>query len=127
MKKQDLKTYRYIKGADAALDQDFDGSSAYGRIRLGESAIFWKIAFHWYALPLNQVQQAYRRVENVYGKLCCGGSSYDIQSIVLVLRDGTELELLIGHNEIGNAIKNEAERLLQAMQETHPEVQFGRA
>lgn len=126
MKHQNLKAYRYAKGTDETLDQDFSAAKAYGRVKLGNTAIFWKVAFHWYALPLDQVRQVYRRVENVYGKLCCGSASYDIQSMVLVLKDGTELELVIGSNEIGNAVKKEAEKLLQAMQQAHPELKYGK-
>lgn len=121
-----LKAYLYRRGTDKALDDAFDSGSFFGILKLGNGVLFWKTAFRWYCVVLSDAVRVYRRVEPVYGKLCCGGSSYDIESLVLVLKDGAELELLIGRNEIGNAVRKDAERLMQALQESHPELQFGK-
>lgn len=72
------------------------------------------------------MRRAYRRVEIVNGRLCCGGASFDIQSLVLVLDDGSSREIVIGDNEIGDSLKRKAERLLRDMQEAHPELQYGK-
>lgn len=118
--------YRYIRGEDAALDQAFDSAAAYGKVRLGKEALFWKSGLRWYTLALSRVRRAYRRVEIVNGRLCCGGASFDIQSLVLVLDDGSSREIVIGDNEIGDSLKRKAERLLRDMQEAHPELQYGK-
>lgn len=121
-----LKSYLYRRGTDKALDSAFDSGSFYGALKLGGSVLFWKIAFRWYAIDLSHVQRVFRRVEPVFGKLCAGGSNYDIESLVLILEDGAELELLIGKNEIGNAVRKDAQRLMQTLQEQFPQLQFGK-
>ena len=71
-------------------------------------------------MPLANVQRIFRRVEPVYGKLCCGGHSFIIERLVLVLTDGTEVEIYIGDD-----VEPQAKALLQALQDTHPELQYG--
>lgn len=121
-----LKPYAYSKGRDAPLDSEFSGGTAYGKVVLSTKHLFWKAGLRWFAVPLSSVQRVFRQVEFVYGKLCCGGFSYDIQNLVLILNDRTELILHIGDNQIGDAVKKEAEALYQALQDAHPELQFGK-
>lgn len=121
-----LKSYAYSKGKDAPLDSAFSGGTAYGKVILGTDHLFWKAGLRWFAVPLSSVQRVFRQVEVVYGKLCCGGASYDIQKLVLVLNDGTELTVHIGDNQIGDAVKKAAEALYQTLQDAHPELQFGK-
>ena len=116
-----LKPYVYKKGGDPALDQDFAAGKDYGWVRPGQTAVFWKNGLRWYAVPLTQVQRIFRRVEPVYGKLCCGGNSFIMEKLVLILNDGTELELYIGDD-----IEKKAAALLEFLQNSHPEIAFGK-
>ena len=106
-----LKPYVYKKGGDPALDQDFAAGKDYGWVRPGQTAVFWKNGLRWYAVPLTQVQRIFRRVEPVYGKLCCGGNSFIMEKLVLILKNGTELELYIGDD-----IEKKAAALLEFLQ-----------
>lgn len=117
-----LKPYIYVKGADAALDAEFTAASSYSKVKPGQTALFWKSGLRWYAIPLTQVQRIFRRVEPVYGKLCCGGQSFIIEWLVLILQDGSELVI-----HIGDDVKKQAEALLLALKDTHPELQYGKA
>ena len=91
-----LKPYVYKKKETPALDAEFAAGQDYGWVRPGQTAIFWKNGLRWHVVPLSQVQRIFRRVEPVYGKLCCGGNSFIMEKLVLILKDGTELELYIG-------------------------------
>ena len=115
-----LKEYLYTKGTDAALDAEFASAAAYCRVKLGKDTVFWKAGLRWCAMPLATVQRIFRRVEPVYGKLCCGGHSFIIERLVLVLTDGTEVEIYIGDD-----VEPQAKALLQALQDAHPELQYG--
>lgn len=123
---ENLKAYLYTRGQDASLDAEFQNAAAYGKVKLGPSAIFWKKGLRWYSLPLTQVRRAYRQVEFVSGKLCCGRASFDIQRLILVLHSGASLELVIGDNQIGDQVKRQAEALLQSLKDTHPELEYGK-
>lgn len=116
-----LKQYIHTKGNDPALDAEFDSAKSYSKVRAGETNLFWRNGLRRYAIPLFQVQRIYRRVEPVYGKLCCGGKSFLIEWLVLVLHDGSELVL-----HIGDDVKKEAEELLEALKTMHPELQYGK-
>lgn len=116
-----LKPYIYKKGLDAQLDIQFTQAQDYGLVKPGETVIFWRAGLHWHVISLSQVQRIFRRVEPVYGKLCCGGHSFIIERLVLILTDSTELELYIGDD-----MEKKAAALLDVLKSAHPEIQFGK-
>ncbi len=116
-----VKQYAYVKGADPAMDAEFALAKTYGSIRPGKTVIFWKSGFRWCVIPVENLQRIFRRVEPVYGKLCCGGRSYLIERLVLVLNSGEELVL-----RIGDDVQKEAEALLAHLQQLHPHIQYGK-
>ena len=116
-----LKQYVYKKKETPALDAEFAAGQDYGWVRPGQTAVFWKNGLRWHAVPLTQVQRIFRRVEPVYGKLCCGGNSFIMEKLVLILKNGTELELYIGDD-----IEKKAAALLEFLQTGHPEIAFGK-
>lgn len=113
------KQYLYTKGT--AADSDFSAASAFGKIRVGSSHLFWKSGFRWYSIPLTDLRRIYRRVEQVFGRLCCGGRNFVIEWLVLVLSDGSELVL-----HIGDDVKKDAEALMEHLQSAHPQIQYGK-
>ena len=117
----DLKNYVYHHGKDETLDAEFASAATYGKIKLGKTAIFWKVTLRWFYLPLNMVQRVYRRVEEVNAKMCCGRANFDIQKLMLVLNDDTTLELYIGE-----VPREQAARLLQDLKNAHPELKYGK-
>lgn len=117
----DLKNYAYHKGAEEALDTQFQKAASYGKVKLGTDTIFWKAGLRWFQLPLNLVQRAYRRVETAGARRCGGCGIYSTQKLMLVLEEGTTLELLIGENQ-----PEKAEQLFRDLQDAHPELQYGK-
>lgn len=115
------KQYLYTKGEDSVRDEDFSQAPAFSKIRPGEQQLFWKSGFRWYAISFRDLQRIYRRVEPVYGKLCCGGKSFIIEWLVLVLHDGSELVL-----HIGDEVQKKAEGLMVYLKQAHPEIQYGK-
>ena len=122
----DYKPYRYIKGVNPAQDAEFSAAPVYEKIRAGQTTLFWKSGLRWHAIPLKNVQRIFRRVEPVYGKLCCGGQSFFIEWLVLVLSNGEELVLHIGDRVVGDSMQKIAEALLEALKHSHPQIQFGK-
>ena len=120
------KPYRYIKGENPVLDSEFASATVYEKIRLGKTALFWKSGLRWYWISPENAKRIYRRVEPVYGKLCCGGQSFLIEWLVLVLPDGEELVLHIGDNVVGSSVSKHAEALLDSLKLSHPQIQYGK-
>ena len=115
------KPYRYTKGEDPRLDEQFARAKAYGKIRPAETALFWKSGLHWHCIALEGIQRIFRRIEQVHGRLCCGGRNFIIEWLVLILPDGSELVL-----HIGDDVRNEAAALLEHLKETHPQIPYGK-
>ena len=116
-----LKPYVYKKGVDPALDAQFSAAGAYGWVKPGQTAVFWKTGLRWYVISLSQVERIFRRVVPVHGKLCCGGNCFLMEYLVIVRKDGGELELYIGDD-----IQKKAAALLEFLKQSHPELAFGK-
>lgn len=117
----DLKTYRYTAKEDPALDAQFSSATRYENIKLGSNHLFWKPMFRWHVIPLSQAQRIFRRVQDVHGRLCCGGRNFRMEMLVLILENGDELEIHIG-DDAGVTAKE----LLEALQTNHPEILYGK-
>lgn len=120
------KPYRYTKGEDPALDAQFAAACEYGKIRPAESVLFWKSGLRWHMISLDNVQRIFRRVETVHGRLCCGGKTYTIEWLVLILADGSELVLHIGDDIVGSSLQKQAAALLERLKLFHPQIQYGK-
>lgn len=117
-----LKSYLYSKGSDTVLDSQFASATSYARAKLGSSHIFWKAGFRWYCIPIGQVRRIFRREMPVRTKLCCGGANFTVEWMVLILSDGSELEIYMGDD-----VQTKAEAMLQSMKGVHPQIQYGKA
>ncbi len=115
------RQFLYGKEADPALDADFVSARKFSKVKVGQKAIFWRSGLRRYAVPLDQLQRIYRRVEHVYGKLCCGGRNFDMEWLVLVHSDGSEIVL-----HIGDDVKKTAEDLMVYLKDTHPQIAYGK-
>lgn len=120
--KADIKDYIYVRGADSAKDSDFSAAKPYGKVRLGSGSIFWKKGMRWYCADFAHAVRVFRRIAEVNAKVCCGNSNFDIQMLVLVMFDGSELEVIIGDS----LLRHEAEALYEALKSAHPELHYGK-
>ena len=116
-----LKPYLYTTKADPVLDAEFASAAHYENVRLGATHLFWTPLFRWYAVPVSRAQRIYRRIEDVHGRLCCGGRSFRMEKLVLILENGQELEI-----HIGDDVGKKAQALLEALQNNHPNILYGK-
>jgi len=117
-----LKNYVYNKGIDETLDAQFASAIRYARARLGQTHIFWKAGFRWYCIPIDHAQRIFRRQMPVRTKLCCGGADFTVEWLVLILADGTELEIYMGDD-----VQTVAESLLDHLKSRYPQISYGKA
>lgn len=116
-----LKKYNYKKVQNQLFDSEFEQALKYGKIKIGSRAVFWKKGFAWYGILLSDVKRAFRRIQAVDTKMCCGNVNFDTQKLVLILKDDTELELILG-----DGMPKEAEIMYSVLQERAWEILFGK-
>lgn len=120
--KTNWKPFVYAKRKDSALDADFERGRSYGRVKLGQQAIFWELGFRWYAVPMSRIVRVYRRVEDTLTQIGCRPGVVGIQKLIVILDDGVRLELQIGE---GNK-EEVAEALYTALQCGQPQLKYGK-
>lgn len=119
--KANVKDYIYNKAANPVADRELEQAVRFGNVKLGRQFIFWKSGLRQYMIPIEEVQRAYRRVEEVASKICCGNVNFDTEKLVLILKNDAVLEI-----RIGDGTRKEAEELYQSLQREHPELQYGK-
>ena len=115
------KNYTYKKEQNILLDQEFQNADQYGKVKLADHTLFWKKGFGWSFVKIEDIKKAFRRIEAVDTKMCCGSVNFDIQKLVLILKDDTKLELLIG-----DGMPREAEALFEKLKGMDTDIQFGK-
>ena len=116
-----LKPYLYTKGTDEQLDNEYAAAVKFGKIKLGATSLFWRAGLKQYVICLDNVQRIRRGINSVGGRRCAGGRNYDMEYLVLTLKDDTELVLHIIDDS-----KQTALDLMDALQKNHPELKYGK-
>ena len=62
----------YKKDHSAELDLEFQNAEIFGKIKVGTEHIFWKKIVRWYYIPVSELKQIYRRIEQVISRTSCG-------------------------------------------------------
>ena len=73
---------KWIPGAGRAEDRqlaaDYEKSTVQGKFHLGETYLFRKKALGVWYLAWREILWAYRQVEDVQSRLCCGTTNYEV-------------------------------------------------
>ena len=88
------------------------------KIKLLEQEVEYKKGLKWYKLPYSDIKQAYLRVEEVNGKLCCGVANFDMFFLVIKTKEEKQIKLEAPSKEI-------VKEMLQFLQEKNPEIEIG--
>lgn len=88
------------------------------KIKLLEQEVEYKKGLKWYKLPYSDIKQAYLRVEEVNGKLCCGVANFDMFFLVIKTKEEKLLKIEASSKEI-------VKEMLEFLQEKNPEIEVG--
>ena len=119
--KIDMKEFAYNKGNSSEQDVAFEKSVSYGNVRLAENFIFWKNGLRRCVVSISDAERVYRRVEEARSKVCCGNANFDTEKLMVVLKNGSLLEM-----RIGDGMQKEAVALYEALKTAHPELKYGK-
>lgn len=77
------------------------------RIRLRENDMEYKKGFKWHVLPYDAIKQAYLRIEEVNGRLCCGVANFDMFFLMLKTTDEKLVKIEANSRDIVKQILEE--------------------
>lgn len=70
------------------------------KIKLNDQEIFYKKGLKWTTLSYESIIQAYLRIEEVNGRLCCGVANFDMYFLVLKVKSGDLIKIEVSSKEI---------------------------
>lgn len=85
------------------------------KIRLEEQFISYKKGLKWHTLPYEDISNAYLRIEEVNGRICCGVASFDMHFLMLKTSSGELIKVECSSKEI---VKQLLDELSQKNNET---------
>ena len=87
-----MKFYPLVSAAaDEKLAAEYKEGRKIGSVTLGETCLFFKVKLKVNYIPYADIFRAFRRVQLVQTKMCCGKGDLEIENIVLCGKDDTEL------------------------------------
>lgn len=116
-----MKPISYSKKADPALDAEFAAALPFGKVRLGQTHLFFRKFLGWQMVEPANAVRIFRRVEEVNAKMCCGRANFDIDKLVFVDANG-EFELIVAEGD-----PEEAQALFDALRRQFPQIAYGKA
>lgn len=112
-----FKTNTTITITEDQLQADYAAAEKQEKLKIGEKCLYIAHTLYTEYIPYEAVERAYRRVEDVRGKLCCGVTTYEIHHLVMVF-DGKETAVLL-------ETKEAAQKALDKIAEKNAKAQIG--
>lgn len=114
-----MKWNALVTAADEnRLQMDWETAEKIGSFRAGENWLFKKGAFGISYVDFKDIVWAYRRIETVNGKLCCGRAVFDIHHVKVVMKNRKELDIRFEE-------KQDAMQLLELIESRNPKAEIG--
>ena len=88
------------------------------RVKLHENDLEYRKNLKWYTLPYQEIAQAYLRIEEARGKMCCGVASFETPFLVLKKKDDSLLKIETSSKEI-------VKKILAALEEKNAGIDIG--
>ena len=88
------------------------------RIRLEETELAYKKGFKWHNMSYTEIKQAYMRIEEVRGRLCCGVANFDMYFLMLKTMDDTLVKIEVTSREL-------VKQALEILQQKNENIEIG--
>ena len=112
-----FKTNTTVTLPEEQLQADYAAAEKQENLKLGEKCLYIAHTLYTEYVPYEAVERAYRRVEDVRGKLCCGVTTYEIHHLVIEA-GGKEVTVLLESKEA-------AQMALDRIADKNPKAQIG--
>lgn len=88
------------------------------RIKLHDNGMEYRKNLKWHELSYEAITQAYLRIEESRGKLCCGVASFETPFLVLKIKEDEVLKIEASSKEV-------VKEILAVLQEKNPNMEIG--
>ncbi len=83
---------------DPEVTADYESAGQYEKTRVGKLGVYYPSGFGVRYIPYNEVEQAFIRVQEVNGRMCCGKAVFHYFRLVL-RHGGKEITDIMSENE----------------------------
>ncbi len=96
-----MRNYKFVSATGGSHDEkilklDFNTAKVVGNVRYGQQFLFYQGVPEWAYIDYKEIVWAYRRLEDVKGKLGRGNSGIELHSLMLVTKDKQRIGVLVG-------------------------------
>ncbi len=102
-----------------ALSSEYAGGRTVGKLRLGDTRLYFNVGRKVYYLPYTDLRRCFRRVQLVAAKLCCGKGNIEVENLVICGDEGELAQIQLPGARAGKAVMEELRQLA-------PHAEFGR-
>ncbi len=107
---------------DAVLANEYKEGREIGPVTLGETCLFFKVKRKVNYIPYTGISRAFRRVQLVAMKMCCGNGDLEIENLVLCGEGDKELvQIQLPGARAGLAMLEELEKRVPDIKIGKPE------
>ena len=107
-----------VQDTGTALEEEYKSAHAVGAVRVGTSCLFMRSGFRNYYIPFHEVRRAFRRVERVPARMCCGKGEFEIENLIVCNDSGEVLKAQLPGQKA-------ARLLMEELREKIPGAVFG--
>lgn len=104
-----FKTNTSVEIIEDQLMLDFTTAAKYEKLKVGGTCLYILHTLYTEYIPYSAITRAYRRIEDVRGKLCCGVCTYEVHHLVIEA-DGREITILLEGKEAAQTALEEIGR-----------------
>ena len=88
------------------------------RIKLNEQELSYRRNLKWHTLPYTEITQAYLRIEEVKGKLCCSVANFDMYFLMLKTKSDELIKIEARSQDI-------VKQILDELKQKNPNIKIG--
>ena len=88
------------------------------KIKLDEKLLTYKKGFKWNTQPYSEIMNAYLRMDEVNGRICCGVASFDMHFLMLKTKSG---ELI----KVEGSSKEIVKEILEVLSQKNGDIMIG--
>lgn len=110
-----------VSATSEELLADYQSGWVVGKLRVGQSHLFFREGGQTCCVPYSAVQYCYRRIEATPARLCCGAGNLETEYLMLIGGDGQLAKIQVPDGRAGKVLLERLRPLIPHAQFRKPE------